>query len=115
MKLTLLLLLNSLYAVGDISCDVNGSIEFLQQTTTIDKPFFSWNPATNKASDEITDDSVAVMGVDILPTELSVESSKHFGNALLPLLKQMIIEDYSGDQEDFEKLPPELVSTYCFA
>jgi len=100
-----LLLVVSLFVVGDISCDVNGSIEFLQHTTTIDKPFFSWNPVTNKETDEFTKDSVAVMGVDILPTELSVESSKHFGEALLPLLKQLI-----EHQEDVEKLPPALVS-----
>ena len=49
---------------------------------------------------------MAVMGVDILPTELSVESSKHFGEALLPLLKQLIV-----DGGDYEKLPPELVSS----
>mmetsp|Transcript_32325 Transcript_32325/g.68355 ORF Transcript_32325/g.68355 Transcript_32325/m.68355 type:complete len:1058 (+) Transcript_32325:153-3326(+) len=104
----------SLFAVGDISCDVNGSIEFLQQTTTIDKPFFSWNPTTNKAVDDINEDGVAVMGVDILPTELSVESSKHFGDALLPLLKQLILDGYSGDGKDFEKLPPELVNA-CIA
>ena len=105
----------SLFAVGDISCDVNGSIEFLQHTTTIDKPFFSWNPTTNEAVDGINEDSVAIMGVDILPTELSVESSKHFGDALLPLLKQLIIDGYSRDAQGYEKLPPELVSiiTLC--
>ena len=97
----------SLFAVGDISCDVNGSIEFLEHTTTIDKPFFSWDPVTNKELDEFTKDSVAIMGVDILPTELSVESSNHFGEALLPLLKQLI-----ENQGDFEKLPPELVSSF---
>lgn len=100
----------SLYAVGDISCDVNGSIEFLQHTTTIDKPFFSWNPLTNKVVDDIDEDGVAVMGVDILPTELSVESSKHFGDALLPLLKQLISNGYYTDSKNDDKLPPELVS-----
>lgn len=98
-------MLVSLFAIGDISCDVNGSIEFLEHTTTIDKPFFSWNPITNKELDEFTKDSVAVMGVDILPTELSVESSKHFGDALLPLLRQLI-----ENKGNFETLPPELVS-----
>src|SRR5210317_1055337 len=71
----------SLFAVGDISCDVNGSIEFLEHTTTIDKPFFSWNPLTNEATDEIASDGIAIMGVDILPTEISVESSKHFSES----------------------------------
>lgn len=105
---------HSLFAVGDISCDVQGSIEFLQHTTTIDKPFFSWNPVTNKAEDEITDDGVAVMGVDILPTELSVESSKHFGEALLPLLKQLIVDGSTDNVIDIEELPPEL-SNACIA
>lgn len=59
-----------LFAVGDISCDVGGSIAFLEKTTSIDKPFFSWNPTTNEVSDEISDEGIAVMGVDILPTEL---------------------------------------------
>ena len=104
----------SLYAVGDISCDVGGSIEFLQQTTTIDKPFFAWNPLTNTAADDITVDSVAMMGVDILPTELSVEGSNHFGDALLPLLEQLIVDGYSEEAKNYEKIPPELVSSVAF-
>ncbi len=57
---------------------------------TIEKPFFLWGPVTpNKKLEEFTLDSIAVIGVDILPTELSVASSKHFGEALLPLLKQL--------------------------
>ena len=94
----------SLFAVGDISCDVGGSIEFLQHTTTIDKPFFSWSPVT----DIVTD---AIMGIDILPTELSVESSKHFGDALVPLLEQLIATGYSSERAG-ENLPPELVSDF---
>lgn len=103
-----------LYAVGDISCDVNGSIEFLEKTTTIDKPFFSYNPDTKEVSDEISKDGIAVMGVDILPTELSVESSNHFGEALMPLLRQLIGGGFSKDDDVYEKLPPELVSVVIF-
>lgn len=101
----------SLFAVGDISCDVGGSIEFLQHTTTIDKPFFSWSPVTDSVVDEIADETVAMMGIDILPTELSVESSKHFGDALVPLLEQLILNGYSTERAD-ENLPPELVSDF---
>ena len=101
----------SLFAVGDISCDVGGSIEFLQHTTKIDKPFFSWSPVTDIVTDEISDGTVAVMGIDILPTELSVESSKHFGDALVPLLEQLIATGYSSERAG-ENLPPELVSDF---
>ena len=62
-------------------------------------------------ADEISDETVAMMGIDILPTELSVESSKHFGDALVPLLEQLILNGYSTDQAD-ENLPPELVSDF---
>lgn len=103
-------MIDRLYAVGDISCDVNGSIEFLEKTTSIDKPFFSWNPTTKEVSDEISNDGIAVMGVDILPTEIAVESSNHFGEALMPLLKQLISNGFSKDDDIYEKLPPELVS-----
>ena len=57
------------------------------------------------------------MGVDILPTELSVESSNHFGEALMPLLRQLIGGGFSKDDDVYEKLPPELVSVifiFCF-
>lgn len=54
------------------------------------------------------------MGVDILPTELSVESSKHFGEALMPLLRQLISGGFSKDDDVYGKLPPELVS-HCLA
>jgi alpha-aminoadipic semialdehyde synthase len=86
----------------------------LEHTTTIDKPFFSWNPLTNEVTDEITSDGVAVMGVDILPTEISVESSKHFSESLMPLLKQLIINDYNKDDDMYVKLPTELVSICSF-
>ena len=100
----------NLFVVGDISCDVNGSVEFLEKTTTIDKPFFLWNPISNEVSDEISGDGVAVMGVDILPTELSVESSKHFGDALVPLLKKMIMDGHTTSN-DYQNLPAELANS----
>eukprot|EP00804_Cyclotella_cryptica_P020809 CCRYP_019250-RD/>CCRYP_019250-RD protein AED:0.09 eAED:0.09 QI:158/0.81/0.91/1/0.90/0.91/12/496/1041 len=99
-----------LYVLGDISCDIEGSIEFLEKTTSIDKPFFSWNPTTNEVSDDISDEGIAVMGVDILPTELSVESSKHFGNALMPLLKRLISAGFTKEDDVYEKLPSELAN-----
>jgi len=85
----------SLIAIADISCDINGSIEFLEKTTSVEHPFFYYDPIADQIYDRIeskhNDDNkrstITVLGVDILPTELAKESSKHFGNALLPLLK----------------------------
>jgi len=79
-----------LIAVADISCDVNGSIEFLEKTTSIEHPFFQYEPVSGQVTDRIDNEGITVMGVDILPTELARESSEHFGDALLPLLRKVI-------------------------
>lgn len=77
--------------VSDISCDVNGSIEFLLRSTTIDKPFFQYDPLMeSEVADTINDMGITVLGVDILPTELPVESSQHFGNKLMSVLEELI-------------------------
>lgn len=78
---------NRLLVVSDISCDVNGSIEFLDRTCTVDKPFFQYNPLLRKeVAADIGDKGITVMGTDILPAELPRESSEHFGNAVSQVL-----------------------------
>jgi alpha-aminoadipic semialdehyde synthase len=42
---------NRLIAVGDISCDRLGSIEFLMKTTSIDQPLFIYDPITQEVHD----------------------------------------------------------------
>lgn len=79
-----------LFTVADISCDVNGSVQFLEKTTSVEHPYFTYNPLLGEVTDDITTEGVAVMGVDILPTELPRESSAHFGEALVPLLEKYI-------------------------
>jgi len=65
-----------LHFVSDISCDVQGGIEILERTTTIEDPF-------------ITMDGIDIMGVDILPSELPREASKHFGDYLMRFVPQL--------------------------
>jgi hypothetical protein len=80
-----------LLLVCDISCDVNGSIEFLDRTTNIDSPYYQYDPILRKEiSESISNNGVTVMGVDILPTELPRESSLHFGDSLLPVLEKYL-------------------------
>mmetsp|Transcript_24519 Transcript_24519/g.37783 ORF Transcript_24519/g.37783 Transcript_24519/m.37783 type:complete len:1096 (+) Transcript_24519:358-3645(+) len=110
-----------LYVVADISCDVNGAVEFLERTTTIEHPYFHYDPISKEVAEDIRDDGVTVCGVDILPTEIARESSTHFGNALLPVLEDLIcsthVEEGSNQtlsttavpfQESIAYLPVEL-------
>lgn len=77
--------------VADISCDVNGSIEFLDRTTNVDSPYFQYDPILKReVSERISSNGVTMMGVDILPTELPRDSSMYFGDALLPVLEKYL-------------------------
>ena len=42
-----------LLMVADVSCDIGGSVEFLLQSTTLDQPFFVYDPLTRKAYDDL--------------------------------------------------------------
>lgn len=43
-----------LYAIADISCDINGGVEFTSKATTIDKPFFYYDTINMKDADKYT-------------------------------------------------------------
>ena len=120
-----------LLVVADISCDVNGSIEFLERTTTIDKPYFTYDPLLKReVSNDVEEYGVTMIGVDILPSELPLESSKHFGNSICQLVNEFVsiasntntdtskTSSTAGEDEeeekftiDLSKLSPRLVSS----
>ncbi|KAI0631584.1 Saccharopine dehydrogenase-domain-containing protein [Trametes polyzona] len=72
--------------VGDISCDVEGGLEFLSRHTTLSSPFYTVRPPTLPAHLP----SVTMMAVDILPTALPLEASQHFSTAFLPYLRSVL-------------------------
>ncbi|GJM87063.1 hypothetical protein PR202_ga02981 [Eleusine coracana subsp. coracana] len=42
-----------LVGISDITCDVGGSIEFVDKSTSIERPFFRYNPSTNSYHDDM--------------------------------------------------------------
>jgi alanine dehydrogenase len=96
----------TLIAIGDITCDPNGSIEFSKETW-IDNPVYIYNPLTEKYRDGFEGEGVAVMAVTNLPCEFSEDASQHFSEDLSPYLNQIISADYKNDFEN-SGLPPEI-------
>lgn len=85
-----------LQMIADLSCDINGALEPLVRSTTIDDPFFVYDfvTATERRRDgagvaALGGDGVAVLGTDILPAELPREASEHFGDALFRFVPQL--------------------------
>ena len=77
-----LALAKRLAAVGDISCDIGGGLEFVSRATTIDSPSYDVN-------------GVTVVAVDILPASLPRDASIHFSGKLLRYVRS-IVNDYKG-------------------
>lgn len=72
-----------LRVVADISCDIGGPIDSTLRASTIDDPFFGYDPATGGEVPTGTPGSITVMSVDNLPCELPRDSSKSFGRDLM--------------------------------
>ncbi|CAO3601197.1 unnamed protein product [Absidia cylindrospora] len=85
-----LILPGKMMTLADIVCDVKGAFECLSHTTTIDDGFFYYDAINNKEHKNPEGKGTQIMGIDILPAELPVESSEHFSAKLYPYLKELI-------------------------
>ncbi|KAH8047659.1 saccharopine dehydrogenase [Aureococcus anophagefferens] len=83
-----------LRGVADLGCDVGGSVECLERTTTPDLPCYSYDATkrTVASPDTASGGDFFVLGVDILPAELPREASQHFGDALIGLVPALAAE-----------------------
>ncbi|OWZ14658.1 Alpha-aminoadipic semialdehyde synthase [Phytophthora megakarya] len=78
-----------LLGIADISCDIGGSIEFLERATEIERPFALYDVTEDNMREDGDsrglegENGIMMMGVDILPSELARESSQQFGDRLV--------------------------------
>lgn len=96
-----------LHAVGDITCDPGGSVECTVKATKIDDPVYIYNPETGSLAMGFEGPGLAVMAVDILPSELAHESSAHFSAGLFPYLHEVLGADFGAGFSDL-RLPEDL-------
>lgn len=96
-----------LMVIGDISCDVNGSIECTVKATEPGNPVYVYDPATGTARDGFEGQGPVMMAVDILPAEIPRESSADFSHVLARLVPEIEKADFS---KGFDRLllPAEL-------
>jgi alpha-aminoadipic semialdehyde synthase len=86
-----------LKAIGDISCDVDGSIEATTKVTEASSPTFVWDPRTESAVDGWVGEGPVIMAVDILPAELPRDASEYFSNVLKEFVPAIARADYGAD------------------
>jgi alanine dehydrogenase len=82
--------------VADISCDVNGPIATTLRASTIEDPFYGYDPQTEIEVDFTNDKTITVMAVDNLPCELPKDASEGFGEMFL---EHVIPAFFNGDKD----------------
>lgn len=84
--------------IADITCDIDGSIPSTIRSSTIEDPFYGYNPKTGKEELAFVDlKNISIMAVDNLPCELPKDASLDFGNNLIDkILPYLIGEDSKG-------------------
>jgi alanine dehydrogenase len=89
-----------LRVVGDITCDINGSIECTVQPTDSEDPVYVYDPAADKPIMGFHGNGPAVLAVYNLPAELPLESSTYFSGRLKEHVPAIAAADFHGAFED---------------
>ena len=84
-----------LKVIGDVTCDPDGSIEFLHKGTEIEDPIFVYDPIKREPTMGFEGYGILMMAVDILPSELPRESSESFGAALEKFVPAIASANYT--------------------
>ena len=87
-----------LLGISDVTCDYMGSIEFLKHFTTIDNPFFIYNPEDDSISHDYKSAKSGILynSIENMPTQFPFDASTHFGNKLLPFMVDIIKSNFNA-------------------
>ncbi|XP_054290330.1 alpha-aminoadipic semialdehyde synthase, mitochondrial-like isoform X1 [Macrosteles quadrilineatus] len=80
-------------AICDISADPGGSIEFMNECTTIDTPFCLYDADRNKEYKSFKGAGLLVCSIDNMPTQLPRESTDFFGDLVMPYAVDILQSD----------------------
>jgi len=83
--------------ISDITCDIEGSIPSTKKASTIDDPFYDYNPETEEIEEAFSNKkNISVQAVDNLPCELPKDASLDFGRNLI----DKVFPSLFGNDED---------------
>jgi len=85
----------NLKIIGDVTCDINGSVPTTIRSTSISKPYYSINTDSMKEI-ELGNKGIAVMAVDNLPSELPRDASEEFGSSIISEILPYLIDKDDG-------------------
>ena len=70
--------------IGDVTCDIKGSIKSTVRPSTHAEPYYDYNPVTEQEEPAFSSpDNISVMAVDTCPNALAMDTSEYFGEMLI--------------------------------
>lgn len=96
-----------LTVIGDVSCDICGSVECTLRDTHVDEPVYVYDPVDDVVHDGVAGRGVVVMAVGNLPCELSRDASEAFSHVLATFVPALVAADFSVPYDQLV-LPDEL-------
>jgi hypothetical protein len=84
--------------IGDISCDIRGSLQSTLRASTHDAPYYDYDPLTATEQPAFSSDShITVMAVDTCPNALAADTSAYFGEQLIEHVLTPLLERRSSE------------------
>lgn len=93
--------------IGDISCDIKGSIEITRKATTANNPTYTYNPRTKRYTDGFKSEGITILARDNLPTELPQDASQDFSLQIREYVYQLAVHG-ALDVTEHVAIPREL-------
>ena len=97
-----------LRVIGDITCDVKGSIEVTVKATEPDEPIYVFHPEMGTTSAGVEGRGPVIMAVEILPSELPREASAYFSTILKRFVPTIARRRLHRSTSTNSTCPPEL-------
>jgi alanine dehydrogenase len=91
-----------LRVIGDISCDIEGSVECTVRSTEPGDPTYTYLPSEGLPVSGWEGNGPVIMAVDTLPSELPREASTSFADMLAPFVPAIASADFGKDFDELE-------------
>jgi alpha-aminoadipic semialdehyde synthase len=91
-----------LIVIGDISCDIEGSVEITYEPTNPASPCYTYFPKEDKYEEDLSAEGISIMAIDNLPCEYPRDASAEFSNFLKNYVKEIYYCDFDKTFEELE-------------
>jgi alpha-aminoadipic semialdehyde synthase len=96
-----------LKVIGDISCDIDGSVQCTVKGTDPGNPIYVYDPVAEKETDGFEGRGPVIMAIDALPSSLPADATVAFGEMLMPYVPGIMGNDFAKALAE-QTLPPEI-------